>query len=89
MRLSYDLADPGQLGVDTEKLQGLVQRASREIDSGLLPSCQLAVAREGRIVADVTLGQADASSRYVIFSATKSVVGGAIWLLMSEGRLDI
>ena len=40
-------------------------------------------------MADVTLGQADASSRYVIFSATKSVVGGAIWLLMSEGRLDV
>ena len=38
MRLSYDLADPGQLGVDTQKLEGLVQRASREIDSGLLPS---------------------------------------------------
>ena len=89
MRLTYDLADPAELGVDSAKINDLVQRARREIDDGLLPSCQLAVAREGQLVADVTLGNADPASRYVIFSATKGVVGGAIWLLMSEGRLEV
>ena len=38
------------------KLDDLIERASREIDEGLLPSCQLAVARDGQLVADVTLG---------------------------------
>lgn len=89
MRLSYDLTEPSELGVDAEKVGELVERARREIDDGLLPSCQLAMAREGRVVADVALGDAGPTSRYVIFSATKSVVGGAIWLLMSEGRLDV
>ncbi len=89
MRLTYEVADPTELGVDPDKLADLVQRAGREIDEGLLPSCQLAVARQGCVVADVTLGDADPTSRYVIFSCTKGVVGGAIWLLMSEGRLDV
>ncbi|MDQ6696246.1 MAG: beta-lactamase family protein [Actinomycetota bacterium] len=89
MDLTYELADPTELGVDPAKLADVVERARREIDGGTLPSCQLAVAREGRIVADVTLGDADPMSRYVIFSCTKGVIGGAIWLLMSEGRLDV
>lgn len=90
--LPYDLevvADPAKIGVDPRRLGELVERARREIDAGLLPSCQLAVAREGRLALSITLGDARLDSRYVIFSCTKALVGGAVWLLIGEGRLDV
>jgi CubicO group peptidase (beta-lactamase class C family) len=80
--------DPAQLGIDLQKLAELVDRARREIDDGLLPSCQLAIARAGRLAAFHTLGDAGNSTRYVIFSCTKAIVASAAWLLIDEGRLD-
>jgi CubicO group peptidase (beta-lactamase class C family) len=84
----YDVVDPAELGVDAQRVDELIQRARREIDSGLLPSCQLALARTGRLVAFVTLGDAVPASRYVIFSCTKGITAGAIWLLVGDGLLD-
>lgn len=85
----YVVADPVALGVDPSKLDDLLTRARREIDSGLLPSCQLAVAKDGQLVAYETLGDAAPDSRYVIFSCTKGLVAGAVWLLMGDGTLDV
>src|SRR3954449_7422374 len=87
--LSEPVADPAELGFDLAAIDRLVERAKRDIDAGLLPSCQLALARDGRIGWSVTLGKATEGSRYVIFSATKALVAGAIWLLLGEGRLDV
>lgn len=83
------VGDPASLGVDPEKLAELLSRAAREVDDGLLPSCQVAVAREGRLAAWVSLGDADPGSHYVIFSATKALTAGAAWLLIGEGLLDV
>ncbi len=83
----YELADPRQVGLDPARVQALLDRARREIDEGILPSCQLALAREGRLVLFETLGEAPPESRYVIFSATKGVVAGAVWILVGEGSL--
>ena len=58
--------------LDREAMDALVTRARREIDSGLLPSCQLAIAQHGEVVLDVTLGDATPDTRYVIFSCTKA-----------------
>jgi CubicO group peptidase (beta-lactamase class C family) len=80
--------DPSDLGVDPGKLDALVARAQREVDEGRLPSCQLAVARHGRLVALQTLGAATNETRYVMFSATKAIVASAAWLLIGEGKLD-
>jgi CubicO group peptidase (beta-lactamase class C family) len=74
--------------LDREAMDALVTRARREIDSGLLPSCQLAIAQHGEIVLDVTLGDATADTRYVIFSCTKALIASAIWLLIGDDRLD-
>ncbi len=41
-----------------------------------------------RVAAEITLGAAVPGSRDVIFSATKPVVAGAIWVLIGEGKLD-
>jgi CubicO group peptidase (beta-lactamase class C family) len=80
--------DPAAAGVDPTGLAELVTRARREVETGILPSCQLAVARHGRLVAFETLGNATNDTRYVIFSCTKALVASTAWLLLADGRLD-
>lgn len=67
----------------------LLVRVRREIDSGLLPACQLAIAKDGELLAFETVGDATDDSRFIIFSSTKAFTASAIWLLWSEGKLDI
>ena len=80
--------DPKELGIDEAALGDLLDRVQQEVANGILPSCQIALAREGRVAAARTYGAAP-DSRYVIFSATKPVVAGAVWVLIGEGSLDI
>ena len=77
------------VGVDPEKLADLLERAQREIEDGLLPSCQIALAKDGKLVAFETYGEATNDTRYVIFSATKAWVASTIWLLLQEGSLAL
>jgi CubicO group peptidase (beta-lactamase class C family) len=75
---------------DPAALDVLVQRARRDVDDGLLPSCQVAVALDGELVLYETIGDAPAGddTRYCIFSCTKPLVASAVWLLMGEGAID-
>ena len=75
--------------IDGDKIDQLATRARREIESGLLPSCQYAVALDGEVIAGETLGDATDDSRYVIFSATKAVVVSTFWTFIQEGSVDI
>src|SRR5579862_9712996 len=81
--------DPAELGFDAGAIDELLARAQRYIDEGNIPSCQLAFARNGRLALWATLGDAAPESRYVIFSSTKPVVAGAVWILMGEGAIDV
>jgi CubicO group peptidase (beta-lactamase class C family) len=72
-----------------DELIDLLDRCRREVDEGLLPSCQIAVAAGDEIVAYETFGSAAADSRYVIFSCTKALVVGAFWLLLGEGAVSL
>ncbi len=83
----YARAEPSEFGMDPAQLELLLTRAHREVDEGLLPSCQLAVAKNGRLVLFETIGDASPASRYVIFSMTKGVIAGAIWLLVGAEQL--
>jgi CubicO group peptidase (beta-lactamase class C family) len=83
------VADPVELGFDTDAIADLIARAQREIDEGRMPSCQLAFARNGKLALSVTLGDAAPESRYVIFSSTKPIVAAAMWILMGEGAIDV
>src|SRR4051794_16625339 len=74
--------------VQEQRLAALLGRAAREIDQGRLPSCQLAVAREGELVHVATLGAASDESRYLTFSVTKAVVAAAIWVAIADGALQ-
>jgi len=82
------VADPGELGIDPAAVDALLQRVQNDVDAGLLPSCQLALARDGKVAVTRSFG-APLESRYVMFSATKAVVAGAVWILMGEGLLDV
>ena len=88
MTNSVTVSDPSRVGLDPERLAALLERARREVDQGLLPSCQIAVARHGQLGLFETLGEADGTARYTIFSCTKAIVAAAAWLLIGEGKLD-
>ncbi len=72
----------------SDPITELLGRARREVDEGLLPACQLAVAQHGELLVDETFGDAAPDSRFLIFSSTKPFVASVIWQLMAEGRLD-
>src|SRR4051794_28261162 len=85
-RLWHDPPVPHQ-SVRAEAVDELVSRAQHEIDAGRLPACQLALARDGEVVVDVTLGAASADARFTVFSVTKAYVAAAAWLLIGDGLL--
>jgi len=49
---------PEAVGIDSGKLEVLFDRARREIDDGLLPSVQIALARDGKIAGMRSFGRA-------------------------------
>ena len=82
-------AEPESIGLDPQKLKELTRRVRQEVDEGLLPSAQIAVAREGRVGLFETFGEADNDTMYCVFSSTKAVMSAAAWLLIAEGKLDV
>ncbi|HUA36648.1 MAG TPA: serine hydrolase domain-containing protein [Candidatus Binataceae bacterium] len=88
---------PRELGLDPAKVDALFQRAEREVNEGLLPSVQIAIARNGKIGAMRTFGKANQGGAdkpatndtlYVVFSCTKAIMSAASWIVMGEGKLD-
>src|SRR5437899_7632213 len=84
-----EVAGAQALGIDPEKLDVLLTRCRKDVDGGLLPSCQVALARDGRLPAFETFGPSTNDKRYVIFSATKALAASAAWLLIAGGSLDL
>jgi CubicO group peptidase (beta-lactamase class C family) len=66
----------------------LLARVQRDIDSGLLPSCQVALARHGELELFEAFGDATTDTRFIAFSATKAFVAAAFWTLLAEGLVD-
>ena len=83
------VVDPESMGVDPHALQLAVDRIQAEVDAGLLPAAQLAVARHGRLVFEAAFGSATTTDRFVVYSCTKAFTGGVIWQLLGEGRLAL
>lgn len=89
---------PAELGIDQEKLEAVFARARRDVDDGTLPSCQLAIARHGRVAAFRSYGKAvqggvdkpvSNDTLYHMFSCTKAIVAAGTWLLIERGQLKI
>lgn len=77
------------MGVDAAKLDALLARARREVDEGILPSCQLALALDNELVAFEAYGDASTTTRYAAFSCTKPMVAAAVWALAGDGAVDL
>lgn len=74
--------------LDDAKVTRLLDRIRREVDEGLSPAVQLAIGLDGEIVVDETVGAAP-DSRFVVYSATKAFVAGAIWRLLDAGEIAL
>jgi CubicO group peptidase (beta-lactamase class C family) len=68
-------------------LDELLGAAQRLVETGATPACQLAVARDGALLANETFGAATDVSQFCAFSATKPIVASMVWLLIGEGRV--
>lgn len=77
------------MGIDRAKVDALLARAKREVDDGLLPSVQIALAYRGEVVASEAYGDATVDSRYAVFSCTKAFVAAAVWALIGDGTVDV
>ncbi|NKB99223.1 MAG: serine hydrolase [Pseudomonadales bacterium] len=77
-----------ELGLDPNKVEALLQRTRREVDEGLLPGAQIAIARHGKVGVCESFGNANNDSLVCIFSATKGITSAAAWLLFQEGKLS-
>ena len=82
-------SDPVHLGLDPRKVNKLVERAAQEVESGLLPSVQIAVARKGKLAILESFGEASSDSLFTVFSSTKAIISAALWLLVQEQELSI
>jgi len=80
---------PESVGIDPDNLADVVRRVRREVDEGLLPSAQIAVAREGRLALFETFGGATNDNLYCVFSSTKAITSAAAWLLIEAGELSV
>jgi len=74
--------------INPSKVERLLARVRREVDEGLSPAVQIAVAHRGEVVVEATFGAPD-DSRFVAFSATKALVAAAIWRLIDAGEVDV
>ncbi len=99
MPSSHQVADsPREIGLDPAKVEELFKRAQREVTEGLLPSCQIAIARDGKVGAMKTFGRAvqggvdqpaTDETLYCVFSCTKAIMSSAMWILIGEGKLQV
>ncbi|HKY15977.1 MAG TPA: serine hydrolase domain-containing protein [Microthrixaceae bacterium] len=76
------------MGIDVAQLDQLRERVRREVDQGILPSCQFAIGLDGELITHEVVGDARLDSTYLVFSCTKGFVAGVVWQLMGEGRLS-
>src|SRR5258708_2919407 len=86
-----------EVGLNPDKVQALMDRAERDVKEGVLPACQVAIARKGKIAAMKTFGRAvqggvekpaTNETVFVAMSATKAITSSALWLLIQEGKIS-
>jgi CubicO group peptidase (beta-lactamase class C family) len=83
--LNHDLVAPADVGIDPGRLDVFLRRARLEVDGGPLPSAQVAAAKDGRLVAFETYGDAPPDARYILQSVGRTMVAGAVWKLLGDG----
>lgn len=79
---------PSTVDLDRAAVGKLAARIERDVDEGLLPGAQMALALDGEIVAAQAFGDAEPETRFSLFSATKPFVASTVWRLIAAGDLD-
>jgi CubicO group peptidase (beta-lactamase class C family) len=91
-------ASAASVDLDSAAVDALVARLRRVVESGAIPSGQLAIAREGRLAATAAFGEVVSGERrgpatddtlYAAFSTTKTITSAALWLLLQDGKLRV
>ncbi len=80
-------ADVQALGLNPQKVEQLLARVRQEVEDGLLPAAQVALARHGKVGVYASFGSANPESLTPLFSATKAITSAAAWLLFQDGSL--
>lgn len=75
-------------GLVVEQVAKLLERVQKEVNDGLLPAAQVALAKDGEVVFQASYGSAGDDSLTCIFSATKGITSAAAWLLIQAGELS-
>ena len=70
-------AQAAAAGISAERLDALVARVRREVDEGLLPAVQIAIARNGAVAFSAAFGAAGPANLFSVFSATKALTASA------------
>ncbi len=87
--MSRELVSPAEVGIHPGRLRVLIDRVRLEVEAGPLHSCQMALAKDGRLVAFETFGDAKPSTRYILQSAGRPIVGSVAWKVLGEGLLHL
>jgi CubicO group peptidase (beta-lactamase class C family) len=69
--------------VDDQQVERLLALCEDEVSSGRLPACQVALAKDGETLVRRTFG-AEEDSRFTVFSVTKALTAGAVWLFLAD-----
>lgn len=70
-------------------LKALNARVQLEVDNGNVTASQVAIARHGEVLAFTSFGAATDSTRFIMFSATKTLVAMALLPHLADGTLDL
>ena len=70
-------------------LKALNSRIQQEVDNGNVTAAQLAIGRGGKLEAFQSFGDAVDSTRFIIFSATKTLVAMALLPHLADGSLEL
>lgn len=88
-QMSFDVTPPEDVGVDPARLDVFLRRARLEVDNGPLPSAQVAVAKDGHLVANETFGDSSPDKGYILQSVGRTIVAAAIWKLIGESLIAV
>lgn len=73
--------------LDAPEVANLIGRIAHDVDKGVLPAAQVALARDGRVVLFESFGTATAESRLPLYSVSKVLTAAAAWRHFGTGAL--
>jgi len=83
------MTSPSPTGLSAAGLAALHARIEADLAAGHLSAAQLAIARDGSVIHRAAFGAATHDSRFVIFSATKTIVAMALLPHLADGSLEL